>query len=145
MTAVDLTSLLLELDARLKNEAHEAALETCDHILSLAPMDTDVLHSKLVCQVELSNAWGAEAGPIHCPANGSLGGSFCRMAPLYSDWLAANARATSFLDRVLVPQTEMHPLGHQLISPSPHADRYVRLRRQVPRGAAAHRWAYGAG
>jgi hypothetical protein len=103
MTAVDLTSLLTELDARLKNEAHEAALETCDHILSLAPMDTDVLHSKLVCQVELSNAWGAEAGPIHCPANGSLGGSFCRMAPLYSDWLAANARATSFLDRVLVP------------------------------------------
>ena len=78
MADVDLTSLLTELDARLKDDAHEAALETCDRILSLAPTDTDVLHSKLVCQVELSNRPGAAyAGPIRCccAAKRALGGS----------------------------------------------------------------------
>ena len=40
MADADLTSKLTELDARLKDEAYEAALETCERILSLEPTDT---------------------------------------------------------------------------------------------------------
>ena len=45
--------MLEQLDAQVKRDAHEEALATCDRVLALAPKDGDVLHTKIVCMIEL--------------------------------------------------------------------------------------------
>lgn len=53
--AMEEQELLVELEGLIKDDAHEAALATCERLLVISPNDQDIMRAKLVCQVELGS------------------------------------------------------------------------------------------
>mmetsp|Transcript_19121 Transcript_19121/g.40496 ORF Transcript_19121/g.40496 Transcript_19121/m.40496 type:complete len:649 (+) Transcript_19121:133-2079(+) len=51
----DVQELLVELEAKLRDQSHAEALAICDRILAISPTDADVLRAKLALHTELGS------------------------------------------------------------------------------------------